>query len=288
MSISQLNNNIEHLNKDIASLQEKLAREKKNESDKRVRINNIRKSINKNTSTSTVQSKERQCSQLENDIIRSIRKQADLQKEIARKQNDLSKKSVSLSKERTKEEKRRESENKKIIDNYEKQVKNLKGKIEKQSQDLINDSLRHHIYVQNNNIKYDVFISHASEDKESFVNDFVAELQKRNIKVWYDNMNITWGDSLRTKIDEGLRNSRFGIVVLSKDYIKKGWTQYELEGLFNIEMTQGKTILPIWHNITKSEVLNFSPTIGGRLALNTSMMTPSEIADEVLKIIQKE
>lgn len=53
-------------------------------------------------------------------------------------------------------------------------------------------------------------------------------------------------------------------------------------------MTQGKTILPIWHNITNSEVLNFSPTIGGRLALNTSMMTPSEIADEVLKIIQKE
>lgn len=156
-----------------------------------------------------------------------------MQKEIDRKQNDLNKKSVSLSKEQAKEEKRRDNENKKIIDNYEKQVKNLKDKIERQSQNIIKDSLHHHIYVQNNNIKYDVFISHASEDKESLVNDFVNELKKRNIKVWYDNMNISWGDSLRTKIDEGLRNSRFGIVVLSKDYIKKGWTQYELEGLFN-------------------------------------------------------
>jgi hypothetical protein len=96
---------------------------------------------------------------------------------------------------------------------------------------------------------------------------------------------MSWGDSLRSKIDNGLKRSKFGIVVLSKDYIQKGWTQYELDGLFQREMTGGKIILPIWHDISKKEVQDFSPTLAGRLALSTSMMTPKEIADELRKIL---
>ena len=102
-----------------------------------------------------------------------------------------------------------------------------------------------------------------------------------------DSLNIKWGDSLRTQIDNGLKKSAFGIVVLSENYIEKGWTRYELEGLFNIEMTQGKTILPIWHNITKQQVMNFSPTLAGRMALSSALMTPDEIAEEFVKLLNK-
>ena len=135
---------------------------------------------------------------------------------------------------------------------------------------------------------YDVFISHATEDKESFVNAFVEELKKRNVKVWVDALRIQWGDSLRKSIDEGLKKSRFGIVVISPYFIAKGWTQYELDGLFEREMSGGKVILPIWHNITKSEVQKFSPSLAGRKAMTTGMMTADEIADELVNLLSSQ
>lgn len=74
---------------------------------------------------------------------------------------------------------------------------------------------------------------------------------------------------------------------MSENYIRKGWTRYELEGLFNIEMTQGKTILPIWHNITKQQVMEFSPVLAGRMALSSAILTPDEIAEEFVKLLGK-
>ena len=284
MSVKQLHTDIITFNKDIVSLQDKYAREKKVESDKRMRIVSIQGSINKNTSVSTVNSKYKQISQLEKEIAQSAMKQASLTKEIARKQKILSDKTASLSNEQVKEAKKQQEEQKKLHINYERQIKNLRSKIQMQSI-IENSNTSHNLYEQNDSIKYDVFISHATEDKEDFVEELVIELQRLDIKVWYDKICIKWGESLRSKIDEGLRNSRFGIVVLSQAYISKGWAQYELEGLFNIEMTNGKTILPIWHNITKSQVLQFSPTIAGRMAMNTTMQTPSEIAQELVQIL---
>lgn len=284
MSIKQLNTDIITLNKDIASLQEKCAREKKVESDKRRRIVSIQGSIGKNTSASTANSKWKQIAQLEKEIAQSSTKQASLTKEIARKQKTLSDKATSLSKEQVKEAKKQQEEQKKLHINYERQIASLRSKIKIQSR-VENSDTSHNLYEQNNNVKYDVFISHATEDKKDFVDELVIELQRLGIKVWYDKICIKWGESLRSKIDEGLRNSRFGIVVLSQAYISKGWTQYELEGLFNIEMTNGKTILPIWHNITKSQVLQFSPTIAGRFAMNTTMQTPNEIAQELVQVL---
>lgn len=133
--------------------------------------------------------------------------------------------------------------------------------------------------------EHDVFISHATEDKESFVNELVEELKKRKVKVWVDDLKIKWGDPLRKSIDEGLNKSRFGIVVISKHFIAKGWTQYELDGLFEKEMSGGKVILPIWHEITKKEVQAFSPALAGRKAMTTASMTPADIADELVLLL---
>jgi hypothetical protein len=129
--------------------------------------------------------------------------------------------------------------------------------------------------------EYDVFISHASEDKESFADELCQELQNIGFKVWYDALRIEWGDSLRSKIDNGLAKSRFGIVVISPNYIADGkyWTKAELDALFQLESINGKTILPIWHNISEKQVQNFSPILAGKLALSTAIMTPAEIAN---------
>lgn len=128
---------------------------------------------------------------------------------------------------------------------------------------------------------YDVFVSHASEDKDEFVRPFVKCLQENGIKVWYDEFSLRVGDSLRRSIDNGLKNSHYGIVVLSEAFFSKEWPQRELDGLFAREVNGEKVILPIWHKISKNEVLKFSPIIADMLALNTSSFTIEEIAKQI-------
>jgi len=133
---------------------------------------------------------------------------------------------------------------------------------------------------------YDVFISHASEDKDEVVRPLVYALKSEGLSVWYDEFEMKIGDSLRRKIDKGLANSRFGIVVLSKDFIKKGWTNYELDGIITKVVTGEQILLPIWHNITKKEVIDFSPSLADKLARNTSTFTVEEIATEIAEVIK--
>ena len=65
------------------------------------------------------------------------------------------------------------------------------------------------------------------------------------------------------------------------------WTQYELDGLFEKEMLGGKVILPVWHDITKKEVFDFSPTLAGRKAMTTGNMTPADIANELMVLLRE-
>lgn len=134
--------------------------------------------------------------------------------------------------------------------------------------------------------EYDVFISHASEDKEDIVRPLAIALRERGVSVWYDEFELRIGDSLRRKIDKGLANSKFGIVVISKDFIKKGWTNYELDGIITKAVSGEQIILPIWHNISKREVIDFSPSLADKLARNTATNTAEEIAEEIAELIK--
>jgi hypothetical protein len=116
---------------------------------------------------------------------------------------------------------------------------------------------------------WDVFISHASEDKDTLVRDLAKALAASGLTVWYDEFTLKVGDSLRRSIDRGLAASRFGIVVLSHNFFSKEWPQRELDGLVAKEVTSGKVILPVWHNITKDEVASYSPILADRLAVQS-------------------
>ena len=133
--------------------------------------------------------------------------------------------------------------------------------------------------------EYDVFISHASEDKDEVVRPLANALRSEGLSVWYDEFELKIGDSLRRKIDKGLANSRFGIVVLSKNFIRKGWTNYELDGIITKSVSDEQIVLPIWHNITKKEVVEYSPSLADKLARNTATYTVEEIATEIAEVI---
>jgi len=134
---------------------------------------------------------------------------------------------------------------------------------------------------------HDVFISHASEDKEDVARPLADLLAVEGLNVWYDEFSLTVGDSLRRSIDRGLALSRFGVVVLSPDFFRKEWPQAELDGLVAKQRaTGGKVVLPIWHRVTKDEVLAFSPTLADLKALSTSVMTLVEIATEIAVVVR--
>lgn len=118
--------------------------------------------------------------------------------------------------------------------------------------------------------KYDCFISHAYEDKDSFVRELALTLQGRGLKVWYDEFTLRLGNSLCLAIDKGIKNSTCGIVVLSPNFFNKQWTKEELNRLSAKKNSTGKDIiLPIWHNITHNEVYSHSPMLADLYAVKT-------------------
>jgi len=132
---------------------------------------------------------------------------------------------------------------------------------------------------------HDVFISHASEDKDGFVRPLANALIAVGLNVWFDEMTLRIGDSLRQKIDQGLANSRVGLVVLSQAFIRKGWTNYELDGIVTRTISGEQVLLPIWHNITKQEVMDFSPSLADKVARSTATHTIAEIASEIAELL---
>ncbi|VVT00652.1 Molecular chaperone Tir (fragment) [Roseovarius sp. EC-HK134] len=134
---------------------------------------------------------------------------------------------------------------------------------------------------------YDVFISHASEDKDSIVRSLAEALQGKGLAVWYDEFTLRIGDSLRRKIDAGLARSRVGLVVISPSFISKGWTNYELDGIVTRSVSGEQILLPIWHEITKQQVMDFSPSLADKVARSTAMHTVDEIANEIFGLLRE-
>ncbi|HML18006.1 MAG TPA: toll/interleukin-1 receptor domain-containing protein [Bryobacteraceae bacterium] len=115
--------------------------------------------------------------------------------------------------------------------------------------------------------RYDLFLSHASEDKESIARPLYNALTAAGLTVWFDEAVLKMGDSLRRKIDDGLARCRYGIVIISPSFLAKEWPQRELDGLVALEVQSGKTkILPIWHEIDKDELVLRSPVLADRVA----------------------
>ncbi len=287
MSVQSTLNSISSTQRDIESLQRQLTNESKKLADKTSRIAQINRSISKSTSPSTLQSKQRDIQNLERDIVRIQEKQADLTKKITDKTAQLYKYQQQLYTEQGKE---REKEQKKLTESLKRKEQEDKAKQDKMLSDIRALSRTTPIAYASSPSQpsYDAFISHATEDKNDVVRPLAELLQKNGFAIWYDEFQLRVGDSLRRSIDKGLANSRFGIVILSPYFFAKNWPQYELDGLIAKEMAGGQRILPIWHKVSKDEVISYSPTLADRVALNTAMLTIDELAQKLGEVLQKD
>jgi hypothetical protein len=132
----------------------------------------------------------------------------------------------------------------------------------------------------------DVFLSHSFEDKDDIARPLKEALETRGVTVWFDEIRIKVGQSIRQEIEAGIRDCRFGVVIISPSFFKKKWTQAELDALFSKKMDSGQDIvLPVWHHISKDEVSRQSPLLAGILALNSATMTIEEMADALTEAI---
>jgi len=132
-----------------------------------------------------------------------------------------------------------------------------------------------------------LFISHASDDKPSFVTPLCAELDRRLVSYWLDENELTAGDGLMQSIDAGLKTSRFGVVVLSKAFFAKSWPSNELAALFSSQLRERKKrLIPVCHGMTHDEASSISPLLGDLISLSSGSGVEA-VADDIVKAIMK-
>jgi len=132
---------------------------------------------------------------------------------------------------------------------------------------------------------YDVFVSHASEDKEEIARPLASLLIAKGYIVWFDEFTLSLGDSLRQSIDKGLGASRYGVVILSPSFLDKNWPEYELNSLVQLELDRGKKcILPIWHKLNKSMVLEYSPSLADKVA-DVSTIGLEKLCERISEVV---
>lgn len=281
MTISSRQQAITRLQNQLSDYRKKDAQEAKKESDALAKANKASIEATKSKSVSTVQSKLRLAESAQKDASSAASKRASIAKEIAKKTAELMKAQTALTKE---EDSQRAKVSKEIQKQQTDQLRRQK-ELENRVVAGMATSRSTAAVVVDVAETFDVFISHASEDKEDLVQELADKAKAAGLKVFYDNDNIQWGDNLRKRIEHGLANSRYAVVVLSEAFFRKHWTNRELDGLFGLEDIGKSRILPIWHKITKDDVLKHTPSLIGKMALTTATLSVDDIVASLKKIV---
>ena len=269
MSISQIESKIKALQSEITRLNKSYTSENKKEDGYLASASRTQKSITKNTSANMLKTKLKSISADNERAKKSRTKQTELKEKIAKRKTELAKQQALLQKEQDKEFQAMAEKQDEILSNQRKLVEDALG-----------------MQVEYTVKEYDFFISHAWEDKETVAKPLADALISKGARVWLDKYAMRVGDSLRQSIDEGLAHSRYGIVVLSEIYFKKFWTGKELNGLFSKQENGKKVILPVWHNVSKDVVKQYSPILADMIALKTADFTVEELADQFIQLIE--
>ncbi|AEV17599.1 hypothetical protein GTCCBUS3UF5_2730 [Geobacillus thermoleovorans CCB_US3_UF5] len=280
MGLYSLQNQILQSKKKLTDLKIKLQKQKDTELKIRKEIQRIEKTLSRSTGSS-ITTKLRNIQRQEQKLDAALKEQSNLMKKINDEEKKLRRLEEQLIREQKKEaDKLAKSLEHRIhtdaLDQIQLQLEQLK---QQATQSLEMDNKKE-------NIIYDVFISHAHEDKEAIVTELSQKLSRAGLRVFEDVKVINLGDSLSDKINEGIKYSKFGVVVLSKAFFRKGWTQYEYKGFLHREIEEGRTvILPIWHGVTKEEVAQFNPVLVDKMAVKTEEHSIDEIVDMILRVV---
>lgn len=284
MSIQSISSSISSIDREISSMESQLQSVNSNLNRKEKEANSVFEKISKEKDIKRMVSYNSELARKNDEINRITKDKSAKAKTLADKQAKKLKLLQDLNKEEQRERDKVKREQQEILSLQQ----SITREMERQKNISLNALPKLALYQSHNSQKqYDVFVSHASEDKAGFVRPFVEALVEKGLSIWYDESTLQIGDSLRRAIENGLRSSTYGIVVLSEAFFNKEWPQRELDGLFAREVNGEKVILPIWHKISKNEVMSYSPIIADMLAINTTDFTIEEIAEKIASRIKR-
>ena len=274
---------LERIQQEIENLQTQLTMGSKKEAEVTRELVSVRQTMSRSSDTDDIHSNQLEMERLSDKLTALREKRALLDMQIAEKTRKLHEYQQKMSREQGKDRRRLQrtlkQHNDLIRTNEQKLLDNLYG--------MFHNATEKKEELSKKKNKYDAFISHASEDKEQIVRPLAEGLIKAGFSIWYDELQLKIGDRLRRSLDQGLANSRFGIVVLSPAFFAKNWPEYELDGLIAREVDSRKIILPLWHKVSKDEILTYSPTLADKIALSTTSNTIEELVSKLSEVLQE-
>jgi hypothetical protein len=133
---------------------------------------------------------------------------------------------------------------------------------------------------------WDVFVSHATEDKDRVALPLAEKLKQAGLRPWLDRTDVDPGDNLRRKVNEGLSRSRFGVVILSDTFFEKKWTVDELDALMAMERPGHEIVIPLLHCVSPASLAERYPLLANRACLDTSGGL-EHVAAEIIRVVLK-
>jgi len=132
---------------------------------------------------------------------------------------------------------------------------------------------------------YEAFFSYASENKE-FADRMVDSLKFNGMSIWYAPLELQPGDNLLISLERGMNFSDCGILLISREYLTKNWTGFEIDNLITQYIEDGKKIIPIWLNVTKEDIKKTRPSLANIVALDANDNF-DKIIGQIVKVLSK-
>ena len=130
------------------------------------------------------------------------------------------------------------------------------------------------------------FIAHDSRDKEAIARPLAVSLSQNMCPVWYDEFSLQVGDSLRSKIEHGLKTCKRCILCLTPHFLSnEGWPKKEFDSVFTRELLERESlVLPMWAGVSAREVFEYSPSLADRVGVDWNLGV-EEVSRRLLKAI---
>ena len=134
--------------------------------------------------------------------------------------------------------------------------------------------------------KHDIFVSYASEDGD-FARPLADALQAEGLHIWRYDLELKLGDNPRQSIEEGIRHSRYGLVILSPAFYQRPQAMHEKDLMLSRDIDEGQYILAVLYGITEREIRERSLHLANRWWLDSARLSKEELASQIARKVRE-
>ena len=102
--------------------------------------------------------------------------------------------------------------------------------------------------------KFDVFLNFRGDTRKGFTDHLHAALQRKGIMTFRDDENLVRGKPISQELSKAIEESRFAIVIFSRNYASSTWCLDELTKIVRCMKEMEMTVLPVFYDVDPSDV----------------------------------